>query len=52
MDVCALASIFNGFTRPADALRVGAIRSAQPAALEALTDIFAVRFAPYCPDDF
>ncbi len=52
MDVRALASIYNGFTKPADAVRVGTIRAAGTPAIDALTNIFSVRFAPYCPDDF
>ena len=52
MDVGALASIYNGFTNPADAARVGTIQARQPRAIDALGNIFSVRFAPYCPDDF
>jgi predicted acetyltransferase len=52
MDVCALAPIYNGFTKPVDAARVGAIRVHDEKALGALTDLFATSFTPYCPDDF
>jgi len=52
MDARALAPIYNGFTKPADAVRVGAARAASGGAVAALTDIFATEFAPYCPDDF
>jgi predicted acetyltransferase len=52
MDVRALAPIYNGYTKPADAARVGSIRVHDPRALDALADIFAASFTPYCPDDF
>lgn len=52
MDVCALAPIYNGFTKPADAARVGTMRVVDEKAVGALGDIFAASFAPYCPDDF
>ncbi len=52
MDVCALAPIYNGYTKPVDAARVGSIRVHDVAALDALSAIFAASFAPYCPDDF
>jgi predicted acetyltransferase len=52
MDVRALASMYNGFLKPADAVRTGSITSATNEAIEALTDLFAVRFSPYCADDF
>jgi len=52
MDACALASIYNGFTKPADAVRVGAVVARNDEAIGAAADIFAVAFAPYCPDDF
>ncbi len=52
MDVRALAPIYNGFTKPADAARVGTMRVADENAVGALTDLFATSFAPYCPDDF
>jgi len=52
MDVRALAPIYNGFTKPADAVRVGSVRAASEAAVEAAADIFATTYAPYCPDDF
>jgi predicted acetyltransferase len=52
MDVTALAPIYNGYTRPVDAARVGAIRVIAPRALDAAAAIFRTSFAPYCPDDF
>ncbi len=52
MDVRALAPLYNGFTKPADAVRVGQVRAHSRAAVEAATDIFATSFAPFCPDDF
>jgi predicted acetyltransferase len=52
MDVCALAPIYNGYTKPVDAARVGSVRVHDEKALGALDDIFATSFAPYCPDDF
>ena len=52
MDVCALAPIYNGFTKPIDAVRLGAVRVHNPAGVAAATRIFATSFAPYCPDDF
>jgi hypothetical protein len=52
MDVRALASMYNGFLKPADAVRTGSITSATNEAIEALTDLFAVRFSPDCADDF
>jgi predicted acetyltransferase len=52
MDVRALAAIYNGFTKPADAVRVGQARALSQGAVAAATDIFAVSHAPYTPDDF
>jgi predicted acetyltransferase len=52
MDVRALAPIYNGFTRPAEAVRVGAVRATSDRAVAAATDLFGTSFAPYCPDDF
>ncbi len=52
MDARALAPIYNGFMRPAEAVRVGAVRAASAAAIEAATALFATPFAPFCPDDF
>ncbi len=52
MDVRALASIFNGFTKPANAVRIGTIRALDAAAIGDATQIFATEYAPYCPDDF
>ncbi len=52
MDARALAPIYNGFLRPAEALRVGAIRASSAAAIEAASALFATPFAPFCPDDF
>jgi predicted acetyltransferase len=52
MDARALAPIYNGFTRPAEAVRVGSVRVISPQAIGAATQIFATSFAPYCPDDF
>ncbi|HYM14381.1 MAG TPA: GNAT family N-acetyltransferase [Dehalococcoidia bacterium] len=52
MDARALAPIYNGFTKVADAARVGSVRSSSDAAIAAATDIFSTTYAPYCPDDF
>jgi predicted acetyltransferase len=52
MDARALAPIYNGFTKPADSVRVGSVRAVSPEAVAAATDIFATTYAPYCPDDF
>ncbi|MDE3095502.1 MAG: GNAT family N-acetyltransferase [Chloroflexota bacterium] len=52
MDARALAPIYNGFTRPADAVRVGQVRARSDAAIAAATDIFATSYAPFTPDDF
>jgi predicted acetyltransferase len=52
MDARALAPIYNGFTKPADSVRVGSVRTASAEAVAAATDIFATTYAPYCPDDF
>lgn len=52
MDVRALAPIYNGHTKPVDALRVGTLRANDPAAVKAATQIFATTYVPYCPDDF
>jgi predicted acetyltransferase len=52
MDISALAPIYNGFTKPVDAARVGTVQVHDANALAALADIFSVSFAPYCPDDF
>ena len=52
MDVCALAPIYNGYTKPIDAARVGSIRVHDASALDALANIFATSFTPFCPDDF
>lgn len=52
MDICALAPIYNGFTKPIDAARLGTVRVHDANALAALTDIFSASFTPYCPDDF
>lgn len=52
MDVRALAPIYNGHTKPVDAVRVGTLRARDVAAVETATKIFATAFTPYCPDDF
>ena len=52
MDVRALAPIYNGFTKPINAQRVGTLTAHRAEALDALADIFSVRFSPYTPDDF
>ncbi len=52
MDVRALAPIYNGFLKPADAVRVGVARTASEDAIANATDIFAVSHATYTPDDF
>ncbi len=52
MDARALAPIYNGFTKPADAVRIGTARAVSTEAVAAATDIFATTYAPYCPDDF
>ncbi|MHB8375701.1 MAG: GNAT family N-acetyltransferase [Dehalococcoidia bacterium] len=52
MDVRALAPIYNGFTKPADAVRVGQVRARSEEAIAAATDIFATAYAPFTPDDF
>ena len=52
MDVSALAPIFNGFTRPAEAVRAGSASASSEEALEAATRLFSTSFSPYCPDDF
>lgn len=52
MDVCALAPIYNGYTKPIDAARVGAVTVRDARALDALEALFSTSFAPYCPDDF
>jgi predicted acetyltransferase len=52
MDVRALASIYNGFTKPVDAVRAATIRANDAAAVDVATRIFATSFAPYCADDF
>jgi len=46
------APIYNGFLSPRDAVRASAIRVADPAALDAMSVMFATPFAPFCPDDF
>ena len=52
MDVCALAPIYNGFTRPAEAVRTGSVSAASDDAIAAATELFASTYSPYCPDDF
>jgi predicted acetyltransferase len=52
MDARALGPIYNGFMKPADSVRVGAVRASHERAVAALTDVFSTPFAPYCPDDF
>ena len=52
MDVGSLASLYNGFVKPVDAVRVGQVRALSDLALPATTDIFSVAYAPFCPDDF
>jgi predicted acetyltransferase len=52
MDVRALASLYNGFVKPIDAVRVGQVRVLTDHALPAATDLFSVAYAPFCPDDF
>jgi predicted acetyltransferase len=51
-DVAALAPIYNGFTRPTEAVRAGTVRASSDAAIDAATRLFATTFSPYCPDDF
>ncbi len=52
MDIGALAPIYNGYTKPIDAARVGSITVRDAGALDALKALFSTSFAPYCPDDF
>lgn len=52
MDVRALAPIYNGFTKPVDAVRAGTVCASNAAAIDAATQIFGTSFAPYCADDF
>ena len=52
MDVRALASLYNGFVKPVDAVRVGQVRAFSDLALPAATDLFSVAYTPFCPDDF
>jgi predicted acetyltransferase len=52
MDARALAPIYNGFTKPADAVRVGQVRARSDEAVAAATELFATTFAPFTPDDF
>lgn len=52
LDARALAPIYNGFMRPAEAVRGGAIRAISADALEAATALFGTPCAPFCPDDF
>lgn len=52
MEVTALGPLFNGFTKPADAVRAGTVRAHNVEAVAAATDIFSVTHAPYCPDEF
>jgi predicted acetyltransferase len=52
MDVRALAPLYNGFIKPADAVRVGSVRAVSDEAVAAATDIFSTTYAPYCPDEF
>lgn len=52
LDARALAPIYNGFMRPAEAVRVGAMSASSAYAIEAATALFSTPFAPFCPDDF
>jgi predicted acetyltransferase len=52
LDIAALAALYNGYLRPAEAERAGAVRALAPHAIDELADLFSVAFAPYCPDDF
>jgi predicted acetyltransferase len=52
MDVQALAPIWNGFTKPVDAARAGQIEVRDERALADATDLFAVAWSPYTPEDF
>ena len=52
MDICALAPIYNGYTKPIDAARVGSITVVDAGALDELESLLATSFTPYCPDDF
>ena len=51
-DATALAPIYNGFTHPAEAARVGQLVVHEPRALERMARMFATPFRPFCPDDF
>jgi predicted acetyltransferase len=52
MDARALAPIYNGFIKPAEAVRVGQARAHRAEALAAAADIFSVSHAPFTADDF
>jgi predicted acetyltransferase len=52
MDARTLASLYNGFIKPVDAVRVGQVRAQSGLALPAATDIFSVAYSSFCPDDF
>jgi predicted acetyltransferase len=52
LDVAALAPIYNGFVKPADAARVGQLQAVTSKAVETMGGMFATPFAPFCGDDF
>ncbi len=52
LDVAALAPIYNGFVKPADAARVGQLQAFTSKAVETMGGMFATPFAPFCGDDF
>jgi predicted acetyltransferase len=50
MSVNALAALFTGFLKPEVAANTGFVRVSRPGAVAEMTQIFAVRDAPYSPD--
>jgi predicted acetyltransferase len=52
VDAAGLAPIYNGFTQPAEAARVGQLAVHEPGALGRMARMVATPFRPFCPDDF
>ena len=52
MHARAFAPIFNGYMKPAEAVRVGQARANSAEAIAAATDMFSTSYAPFTPDDF
>lgn len=52
MDARTLATLYNGYTHPSEAVRAGLIRVTDRSGIDAATAIFRTTWAPFTPDDF